>query len=83
LDDLIYHRLNGDPMLNDLGLPLALEGEISNRKKMNQYFEITNYGNNVMYFENISFHILSLFLSCASHSLKDRRGKLNKSVVRV
>jgi len=38
LDDLIYHRLNGDPMLNDLGLPLALEGEISNRKKMNQYF---------------------------------------------
>jgi len=83
LDDLIYHRLNGDPMLNDLDLPLALEGEISNRKKMNQYFEITNYGNNVMYFENISFHILSFFLSCASHSLKDRRGKLNKSVVRV
>jgi len=25
--------------LNDLGLPLALQGEISNRKKMNQYFE--------------------------------------------
>jgi len=25
--------------LNDLGLPLALQGEISNRKKMNQYFK--------------------------------------------